>query len=195
MYRISLRQLLIFVTVVGLALVSLKYASFIWQVIVGSLAMIIAIAATVAAIVDRGNRQAFAVGVAVTMLAYAIAVKDQDIAIAINRSRGTIQEDPRVELLPTTSLANYLYQVVADEAWVDSATSKIISRYSATNSAPPTSGFTPGAEPLYRILPDRVAFIFICHCWFALLFAYLGGNFARFVYRRRMKEHAAPANE
>jgi hypothetical protein len=49
---------------------------------------------------------------------------------------------------------------------------------------------------VYRATVPQLWYVLpIGHYWFALLFGYLGGHFARFVYVRRMKEQAAHAKD
>src|SRR6185436_5069376 len=72
MFRISLRQLLILVTAVALAIVSLKYATPTWRIIIGLTTLLTFVAVGVVGIFDRGPRQAFAVAMALVMLFYGL---------------------------------------------------------------------------------------------------------------------------
>ena len=71
MFRVSLRHLFVLVTFIALAIVSLKYASPIWEATVLGLALIVFFVALIVALVDRGPRQAFAIGMAAVMFGYA----------------------------------------------------------------------------------------------------------------------------
>jgi hypothetical protein len=192
MFRISLRQLLILVAAVALAMVSLKYASPAWQVVLGLSVMLVLFAAVIVAIVDRGPRQAFALGMAVIILGYGLLVA--------NGRQQSNQTTTNVELrassghLPTTALLRYLFSSISQVEFKDS-TGKVISEneaqttVSAWQAAMQSGRGAPQMPPLFSEQhPAEEIFTPIGHFWWALLFGYLGGQFARFTYARRIRE-------
>ncbi|HEX2475888.1 MAG TPA: hypothetical protein VHK01_14145, partial [Lacipirellulaceae bacterium] len=70
MLRISLRQLLFLVATVAVAIVSLCYANAGWEAAVYCLTLVVFFAMVIVAFIDRGSRQAFAVGMAIVMAGY-----------------------------------------------------------------------------------------------------------------------------
>jgi uncharacterized iron-regulated membrane protein len=166
MPRISLRHLFALVTLAALAVVSLKYASAAWAAILPAAAMIVFVAAVIVAIVGRGPGQAFAIGMVVVTAAYGVL-----------RYLETTPNENRV-VLPTTSALVALQNTSSDVRAVNPRTGNVL-------GTPPQPGsFTKRFPELHYFLP-------IGHAWFALLFGYLGGHFAQFVYSRRAKDRAA----
>ncbi|HVT29879.1 MAG TPA: peptidoglycan-binding protein [Lacipirellulaceae bacterium] len=100
-FRISLRGLLLLVGLLAIVIPSLKYASDGWLVWVASFAIVAFLVALIVALVDRGPRQAFAIGFATTMLAFAVA-----------------PSSPWRDGLPTTRLLRYIYPVVQRGEWI-----------------------------------------------------------------------------
>src|SRR5688500_4232424 len=70
MPRISLRQLLVLVATVAVAIVSLCYANAGWEAAVYCLTLVVFFAIVIVAFIDRGSRQAFAIGMAIVMAGY-----------------------------------------------------------------------------------------------------------------------------
>jgi hypothetical protein len=97
MFRISLRQLFILVAVVALAIVSLKYASTFWEATIYGVALAVFFIAAIVALVDRGPRQAFAIGLTVILLGYAILYHNEKPATALHLG------------MPTNALLMYAY--------------------------------------------------------------------------------------
>jgi len=175
-FRLSLRGMLVLVAAVALAIVSLTYASDWWQIGVVTLVLLTFAAAAIVALVDRGGRQAFALGMVVIMTIYAglIAYASLQTAREFNpefRGQGS---------LPTSRLLASVYERFVDRTYVDVRTGKRLMNFDPTNS-----------PPIIRIQARRVEtpperqFMQIGHAWFALLLACLGGQFARSVYCRR----------
>jgi hypothetical protein len=156
MIRISLRQLLLTVAFVALALVSFRYASDFWQGVVGIFAMLVALAAMGAGIFARGTGRAFAAGCAVAMLSYGLLVVNgregpNGLGSVGNMESNVTSAYPH---LPTTILLRFAYR-----------------RFP---SPPPSQNFTA-----------------VGHYWFALLFGYVCGSFARAAWLRGEREHPA----
>ena len=172
MLKFSLRQLLLLVAVVATAVVSLYHASALCQALVGLFAMIVVFGAAVAGIFDRGPRRAFAVGLALVMLAYGVLILN---GRKTSSSSGTIanQELRGTGSLPTTVILQHLHQVLF--------------------TVPDSNIPGVAARPARSI--ELIPFARTGHLWFALIFGYLGGCFARFVYLRRTKEQSHPSKE
>jgi ABC-type amino acid transport substrate-binding protein len=196
--RISLRQLLSLVAAVAVAIVSLKYASEAWQALVAVLTVLAFFASLVIAFVGRGPRQTFAMGAALAMGVYALIV----------------QLEPRqVESAlkwTTNAVLRQFYSAVVRTAYLDPTTGQELVGYdpdaaqadgaqndaskSAAEPEPPSWGrlFTSIAGNrngvITKTIPDMTTFWYTGHNWFTLLFGFLGGHFARFVYRRRIDE-------
>jgi peptidoglycan hydrolase-like protein with peptidoglycan-binding domain len=102
--RISLRELLIGVALVALAIVSLRYANYgtVWPAVVTGVMMIALFVALIVAAVDRGPRQAFAIGFALTVVAYGLMLLPGR----------TSQFDQSEGWLPTTRLLWYVHRAV-----------------------------------------------------------------------------------
>jgi len=197
MWRLSLRELLVLVALVALAIVSLKYASESWVAIVAAVTMLAFFVATIVAAVDRGPRQAFAIGFALTMAGYAMIVMNSTINMH-NGGTKKIEFDQWEGRLPTTRLLRYLHMAVEDNKWIDFQTGKEIPDYDPNN--PPASvtatpvkgagarGLMLGARVSFVESPPSEVFMPIGHCWWGLLLGYLGGLLAAFVYHRRMRD-------
>jgi hypothetical protein len=178
-FRISLRELLLLVALAALALASIRYASTPWRTVVYTIAMAVFMSAAVVAVIDRGPRQAFAIGMVLTMVIYATLVRN-----GVAGERGENRElDPRRGRLPTTRAARYIYRSTTSERWFDDQGNELTD-FDPTN--PP-----PGVRRVTRrgnTSPSRELFMQVVHCWWALFLGFLGGLFARFVYVRRTSE-------
>jgi hypothetical protein len=178
MLRISLPQLMQIVAVIALALVSLCYASAWWESIILCLGMVTFFALLIVALIDRGSRQAFAIGMAVVTAGYT----------------GAKWLDPGIKFrhfgLPTNALLMHSHAAVARDAYFDDQTGEQLVGFTPPTNARPgqsnTRGFYQGT------VPHVEHFLLIGHIWFALLFGFLGGLFARSVYLRRLKKPQTP---
>jgi hypothetical protein len=194
MFRISLREIFVLVAAIALSIVSLKYASSMWQAIVGMLYLIGSFAAVIIAIFDHAARRAFAIGFIVAALGYGALVVNGHKAV-----NGTLVIP--VDLvasnwdyaLPTTLFLRDIYRRTCRTIWIDETTGRGSSaeqadRYQAAVAAGNISGLPNMSS---RTLPSGNDFVITGHCWVGLLFGYLGGKFAQFVYLRRRREQAA----
>jgi hypothetical protein len=111
MPRISLRQLLIFVAVVALAVASLKYASPLWQAIIGLVTLMAFFAAGILAIFERGPRQAFGIAMALVMLCYGLLL---------------VERPGLASQVPTNLLLIYAHNMINEVAWVNLHTGNIV---------------------------------------------------------------------
>jgi hypothetical protein len=192
-FRLSLREVLVLVALVALAIASLKFSNETFLALVAAVTMSALIAALIIAVVDRGPRQAFAIGVALTMIAYGL------ILVTGQRTSGNsgnvysrnIEFDHMAGRLPTTRLLRYVHKAVQRSEWIDPNTKKVIPNYDPNNPGIPRmggGGFFPGGGAWHREIPPREIFMPIGHCWWALILGYCGGLFGQFVYARRMRE-------
>ncbi|MEX2316062.1 MAG: hypothetical protein WD669_02850 [Pirellulales bacterium] len=203
MFQISLRQLFVLVAFVALAIVSLKNAPGMWHGVVGLLAMVTILTAVLVAILDRGPRQAFAIGCAIAMLGYGLLVANgTKVAKGPGGSLVNFQLDINnggiLQQLPTTALLRYAYAGIQRTRWVDQTTGKEVTGYDyAKFQAAQAAAQNPGTSPVAaqtifpQDWPPSDSFTLIGHYWWGFLFGFLGGHIARFVYLRRMKEQAA----
>lgn len=190
MFRVSLREIFLLVAATALAIVSLVYASQLWQAIVGLIAMLAAMIAVVRSLIDRGPHQAFAIGFAVGMVGY--------LLIVVNAQKFT--SDPNSEMsgfghLPTSLLLQSFYTGINRSGYVDAKTGRLVptSETTTITSIPGTQALQTGAgRPIYyRDDPPFNNFMPIGHLWCAFIFGYVGGHFARFIYVRRNSEQVA----
>jgi hypothetical protein len=193
MFRVSLRELLIGVAVIALAIGSLTYASDTWVAIVAGLAMLGFFAAIVVAAVDRGPRQAFAIGFALVMLVYGLIVLNTPPTHPPFEGPSRTKEFDHWEgRLPTTRMLRYVHHAVDRSQWIDSSTGKAIPNFDPADPSIPTWGsvgsFGAAAVASFNELPPREQFMPIGHLWWGLLLGNVGGRFAQIVYARRTKD-------
>jgi hypothetical protein len=191
LFRLSLREMLALVALVALAIASLKYANDVWVAIVAAVVMIALFSALIVAVMDRGPRQAFAMGAALTMVAYGMVLSTG------HRTREgysrNIEFDQWEGRLPTTRLLRYVYKVVDNGYYFDQRTGKVIPNYDPNTPRPNDPGFIGGGFAFGPVasrmeIPPREKFMPVGHCWWALILGYAGGQFARFVYWRRLRD-------
>jgi hypothetical protein len=163
MPRMSLRQLLVLVALVALAIVSLKHASVFWRGVVGLVVFVAYVGCIIAAVMERGRRQAFAVGMAITMTIYGGLILCSGLADGMP---GNYEFVPYNGVLPTTNLLTPLYYSIVDyEDVVEN-----------------------GAIVRQIEHPDSATFMTTGHYWRAVVLGYAGGRFARYLYVRRKEE-------
>lgn len=169
------------VALAAFALASLKYASELWLALVTGVTMFAFCAALIVAAVDRGQRQAFALGFALTMIAYGVALMtgDRTVGFGGNMNSRNIEFDQWEGHLPTTRLLRYVHMAVNENT-----TSIVSTTY-------------PGFPPITRTMerPPREIFMPIGHCWWALLLGCAGARFAQYIYGRRIREQQLLAAE
>jgi hypothetical protein len=183
----SLRELLLLVALAALAIASIRYATTTWRTAVYTITMVVFMAGAVVAVIDRGPRQAFAIGMVLTMIIYAISVRN-----GVYGERGINRElDPDDGRLPTTRISSYFYRPVITYRWFNGDTGGELVNYDPQN--PPT-GLRSKVFRRDIKSPSTEDFMQIAHSWWALLLGYLGGQFARFVYVRRTSDPLPPAS-
>ena len=196
MLRISLRQLFVLVALVALAIVSLKYASFFWQGVIGLLAMFALFAAAMLAIFERGPRRAFGIGCLLVMLSYAIAVlSGGPPPPGFPNMPQNPELDSQYGRLPTTHLLRTLHALLAERHWYDPNTGELVPDFDPSEHISVTMGPPVQRAVLPQYTPSSELFTPVGHYWWAIVLGYLGGCFARFVNVRRMKETAAQLKE
>ena len=183
MFQLSLRSLLVFMALCALAIVSLRFATPGWQTAVSGITFVVFWAAAIVAIVDRGPRQVFAIGMAVSMAAYGV------VLVAIPRDGNAnfqyhTEFNPDAGRLPTTQLLSPIYRAVCEVSWYNMTTGKKVAGFDPATQA----NATPPANVTLSESPDRSTFMAIGHCWWAILLGLCGGWFARLVYLRRIRE-------
>ena len=163
MPRMSLRELLALIALVAMAIVSLKYASEFWRGVVGLWVLVAYVGCIIAAVIDRGPRQAFALGMAITMTIYGGLILSLGMWDGGN---GNYEFIPYAGRLPTTNLLTPFYSSIVE--YEDILENGIVTRQIEH--------------------PDSAIFMITGHYWWALVLAYAGGRFARFLYVRRADE-------
>jgi predicted PurR-regulated permease PerM len=179
MIRLSLRTLFIFMAIAALAIASVRHASDGWQTTIVSVALVTFCVAAILALADRGPRRALAIGCAVCMLAYGLAIlfsAPLGSSIAENR-----EFNPSTGRLPTSRLLRALYERVEEIGWVDVRTGKPADAEPSANASPNAgdSMTTTTGE-----IPDRESFMVIGHAWWALVLGCVGALIGRATYSK-----------
>ena len=108
MFRVSLREMFLLVAAVALAIVSLNYATVLWQAIIGLMVMLLAMVALITSLVDRGARRAFWIGFAVAMLGYLLIVINAH-KFTLAPTEQNVELDAHQGRLPTSLLLQHFY--------------------------------------------------------------------------------------
>ena len=174
--RFSLRELLMLIALVAAAIVSLKYANEPWQIAVGMLTLVAFMGALIGAVVDRGGRQAFALGMVLAMTVYGALIASREMTTTA--PNGPLWGGGK---LPTTQLLNYLLIGVQETRLFDRTSGEEI------RDDHPLARW-PVQVAVRRRVPHRNHFMSVGHCWWALLLGYAGGRFAAYVYARRTRD-------
>jgi hypothetical protein len=170
MPKISLQQLLVLVSLVALAIVSLRFASPWWQAAILCLTLAVFFGMVIVAIVGRGARQAFAIGMVVVMGGYAFLQSREPVLTADNIG------------LPSTYLLVRLQRAIGEVRYFDTQTAQEVVGYNSATAPPNGARVYPDTVPLLKhVLP-------VGHCWWALLLGFVGGCFGRSVFLGQSKE-------
>jgi hypothetical protein len=176
--QVSLREMLTIVAFVAIGTASLKVDGLLSSIFV-ALALLLCMAMAVMAVVDRGPRQAFAIGFVICALVYGTVVF---------ASRAT-EFQPHAGRLPTSQLLTPLYEAIVKRTWIDGISGKELPNYQPEGSgdsavvAANRLGISLSAES-----PGRITFMSVGHILWALVFSYAGGKFGQFTYSRRVRE-------
>lgn len=190
MFQLSLRSLLVVVALVALTIVSLRFASEAWWTLVMTIAAFALCAAMILAIVDRGERQAFAIGFVVAMVGYGLVLQAIPKESTFG-SQGRQEFNPDIGRMPTTLLLRPIYHLIADIKLIDLSTGKPVAVTAAQVGGGMAGGGMGSANYSMSESPPREVFMKIGHAWWAILLGVCGGLFARWVYRRRTREPLA----
>lgn len=180
-WSLSLRELLLLVAIAAFAIVSLKFANDWFWIGLSTAAMLLFMAALIVAFIDRGSRQAFAIGFVLCGGMYAGAV----VAATSKDSR---EFDPYAGSLPTTKLMRPVFEAaVKMEYMVMGSTQTYASQPEAFRASRSNQKLRNaiGNGILGLESPKRENFLGVAHVWWGLLLGYCGGRFAKFVYLRR----------
>jgi len=196
----SLRELLLLVAFFAVGCAALTFANEIWWMALATITGLACLVAAVVAVIDRGPRQAFAIGFIICAGLY--------FGLVAFPGRPTGYGPGNSEL--NTTGVNYptsrllLFEQVVETTWIDPATGQVIPNYQPPNQPPnqppATPGFSPGGaysppgSVFGRLQPNPETFMRIGHALWILLFGYVGGRFGRFVYKRRIND-ATPSEE
>ena len=195
-WRFSLRELLLLIGFVALACVSLKYAGFVWVLTLSAAASLLFMGAAVVAVVDRGRRQAAAIGLALCLAIYGIVFWSSPRESNGRQSR---ELDPYDAQLPTSKALYPLFTVMVHGTYRDSAGNEI-KDYDPNQAA--TMGMGSGmfggggmgggmggmgGGAYYHEVPERSQFMGVGHLLWALLLGCLGSRLAVWSYDRRAK--------
>jgi hypothetical protein len=201
--RVSLREFLALVAFVALACGALLNASATVATAMLGVTVLIVIGLAIIAAVDRGPRQAAALGGLVAMLVYGVAWNYEPklkLKSDWNHVHGMDQVVDYAGHLPTSKLLHVLWTLTSATYMVDPESGRVVEKMSdsypqftsqvASSHVP--SGWAGG--PLrYEGRPRPDAFMPVGHCLSALLIGYLGGKFAVWVYRRRVARGGSQA--
>ncbi len=173
----TLRGLFVAVTILAVTCAAFKFAG-VWASIFFGVALLVVVAVAIIAFVDRGSRQAFAIGFTLTAMIYVATV------LATHTGFGALELDPYSCRLPTTKLLAPAFTLFVQRTWIDFSTGKEVPDY----VSPPSSrggmmgvGSTVGLSEF----PDRATFAAVGHVLWTLLLGCIGGYFARWTYARR----------
>jgi hypothetical protein len=186
---ISLRELLTLFAAFAIGFTALTYANPWWMAAVTGVTLLAFISAIIVALVDRGPRQAFAIGFAASIACYLPL-------FLLGR-----ETDPFTGKLPTSQLLQPMFLAVRDQSYINARTREVVKETEIPQGAMvegqggfPTYGQTSGSQPYFTrgdSIPSLVHFMPIGHCLWALLIGYVGGKFATWVYVRRRREEIA----
>ena len=204
MPKISLRELLVLVAFVAIAFAALLNASSVWITVLVSLTVLIGGAMLVIACIERGARQAFAIGFVALMGVYLLGVQFTRIPRDANifPQSGAAERFVYDGTLPTTMILGELWLRIRAPYYLTITTNIPFERYEGPITDVGASGFGVQIKPPKNqppgttgfnlaVLPKLNTFLYIGHLLFAFLFGYLGGKFAVWVYHRRAAREAA----
>jgi hypothetical protein len=201
MFRLSIREMLLLVAAIALAIVSLRTALPFWQGIVGLVVMLVAVFQLAAVIFDRGAGQAFAIGFMVVFIGYAALVwhgEKEQSGPPVGATRNVELVISNNAMLPTSVLLQWLFDFVERGVYVYDDNGKEVAHSDEANviqavSSVNTSMTLNGRSVTFQYFPPVDNFMRTGHYWWALLLGYIGGRFAQYIYERRTRKQPAPA--
>jgi len=195
MLRFTIRELSLVTAFLGVGCAALKYASDTWITILSAGLLALFMAATIAAVLDRGQWQARAAGFAICVAIYGALLW----SARTNAGNDSRELDPYTGGLPTTKLLKPLFEVMVKRTWIELATGKEVPDYDPTKASGMGGGFGGegggfggegggggfGGGVGGRESPPRAKFMALGHLLWAALLGYLGSRFAYAIYLRR----------
>lgn len=203
--KISIRELLLIVAFVALAITSLRNASGMWLSILASLIVVVGGVMIVMACIERGARQAFAIGFATIMGVYLAAVHFTPAPRSAQAFVGTLHPTALNYngALPTAALLGELWLRVRAPYYVTVGSNTPFERYAGPlkdveaqsfgggQLKPPKQAPPNGTGYWLQVHPKLSNFLAVGHLLFALALAYVGGKFAVWIYHRRLARETA----
>lgn len=177
--QFSMRELLFVVAFAGLGVASLANGGIIGAIMI-SLAMAVTMGLAIIALVNRGSRQAFAIGFLTPVVMYAGAL------LAAGRN----EFDPDTRQLPTSMLLRPIFEVMSKKTVIDAVTGEVVPGANPTDVS--RVAMTYGSS--LRILESR-SFMSLGHLLIAMILGYAGAKFAVIVHRRESKDNESRAGE
>lgn len=176
--RFSLRELLLLLAFVAVGCAALRYAGGLWLLGLSSGVLLLFMGAAVLAAVDRGHRQAQAIGFALCVAIYGVLFWSTS---SLMNAEQNPELDPQTGRLPTSKALAPLFEAIVKRSYYDEMTGK--------ETALPAPGF---GGAYIRETPDRGQFMATGHLLFALMFGYLGSRLALGAYTRRTRTSNEP---
>jgi hypothetical protein len=187
----TLRGLFVLVAILAVCCAALKFAG-VWASVFFGIALLIVVGIAIVAFVDRGSRQAYAIGFTLAAFSYAATV------LVTHTGFGGGELSPYSCSLPTTKVLAPAFRLIVHQTWIDSGTGKEVPNY-----VPPKSGgsiLTGGGGSLAGVggfmnlheFPDQRTFMAVGHVLWALVVGCIGGYFGRLTYARRQMNGASP---
>lgn len=191
---LSLRELLLLVAAVAVAVPSLLYGGPLVSGATVCAVGVVLVAMGIHVVIDRGEAQAGAIGFAIPAAIYAVLVVS-----SVNNSgrvREWLELDPYTGSMPTTRMLRPVME------WAWSRRSYYIDPQGNRTQQPPPPGASlmgglrpnqPGFGGGWRSieLPHRADFMATAHALWTLLFGYLGSKYGRRLYTRRRLSRAS----
>ncbi len=177
LFQFSLRELLVLTVFAALGLAALKFTGVAGGVLQAVSALVL-MGLLIVACVDRGRRQAFAIGFVVPVVVYTIMLS----------LGGSKEQNFRWSRMFTTKLTGVAFESMVIRTFLNSDTGEILPEENFRNYTP--GGFGIGSSVNVHESIDRGEFLLSGHILWGMLFGYLGGKFAVFVYVRRQSDDA-----
>jgi len=181
--RVSLAELLFVLAFFAFGCVALKFANSFWWCLIGFIALMLFLTALVIAVIDRGARQATAIGFIICCSCYGVMLKHPPNRIAIVADNPEL--DPNRADLPTSRILRLIYGTITSRRAADDS----------ENSGHGLGGGFSGTDEDRRELgipshyledvPQGRDFMLVGHLIWALALGAAGSRLARFLYCRR----------
>jgi hypothetical protein len=173
LFRFSLRELLLLLACFAIGCAALRYAGGLWLIGLSSSVLLLFMIAAVLAAVDRGHRQAQAIGFALCVAIYGVLFWSAPLTTNVEQSP---ELDPYSGRLPTSKALAPLFEIIVKRTYHDMATGQEV------------AGLAAGLAIVQREIPDRGQFMATGHLLFALAVGYLGSRVALWAYARRHRD-------